>query len=153
LRCALLALVLCGCVTDVAIALELRLPRAPDGSPDVPPDVRAHEVRLYRVDQGEGCPDLTTAATAESFATFAHAQAFDDGMGDAIGELPRGTWAIVAISRDEACAPRLFGCTEIEIADAPDTIVVELAPVAADSMCGCRTCEAGICAPIDEICR
>lgn len=150
MRC-LYALLLASCITDHALELELRPPRAADGTPEVPEDVAAHEVRVYRLD-GEGCPDLETAASAAPFATFAHAQSFDGEAGEPIGELPRGVWAIAAISRDAACAPRLYGCTEITIGDG-GVVVVDLAPVIAEPICGCRACDRGTCAPIDAICR
>lgn len=154
---AIAALLVSGCVTDHVIELELRPPRASDGGPDVPADVVAHELRVYRVDGGEGCPDLATAADAREFGAFAHAQSFDaaDGMGEAIGELPRGTWAIAALSRAADCGVVLYGCAEATIgAEAIDRIVVDLVPSTdRRPRCGtCRSCELGTCAPVDALC-
>lgn len=154
MRVALLALALGGCITDRAIELELSPPRGPDGAPTIPEDVRAHEVRLYRVEDGEGCPDLETAALAAPFGELAHAQSFEhvEGMGEAIGELPPGAWAVAAISRDGACAPRLFGCTSFSLGSAPASIVVQLTAASSGARCGCRSCELGACTPTDAIC-
>lgn len=151
------ALALTGCVTDHAIDVELRPPRLADGGPDVPPEVVAYELRLYRVDDGEGCPERAVALTAAAFAELAHAQAFDaaEGMGEAIGEIPAGRWALAAVARDAACAPLLYGCTELAIGVAPPgALIVELDPVAEDPGCGaCRTCASGECDPVASICR
>jgi hypothetical protein len=154
LACALGALA--GCANEHTIELELRPPRAPDGEPDVPPEVVTHEVRVYRADEG-GCPDLASAAGAADFGALAHVQTFSAsaGIGEDIGELPRGTWAIAALSRDASCAVLLYGCTSVAIGDeAPSRVVVDLAPSGdPTSRCGgCRACESGTCAPIDRIC-
>ncbi len=143
-----------GCITDHAIDLELRPPRDADGGAQLPSDVIAHELRLYRVDDGEGCPDLTTAATAAPFARLAHVQSFSGSMGEPIGELPPGRWAFSVLSREIGCGVRLYGCTEAEIVStAPPVIVVELLPASTDLGCGaCRTCADGRCSPSDAIC-
>lgn len=152
-----LALLLGGCITDHPIALELRPPRLADGGPDVPPEVVAHEVRLYRLSEDEGCPDLVTVVSARPFAELGHVQAFaaSEAMGDAIGEVPPGRYAIAALSRDAACGVHLFGCRVLDVGVTPfQTFVVELEPVAEGAGCGaCRTCAAGACEPIDAICR
>jgi hypothetical protein len=152
-----LALLLTGCVTDHPIALELRPPRLPDGGPDVPAEVVAHEVRLYRLGEAERCPELAVVASAAPFGELGHAQVFDarEGMGDAIGEIPPGRYAIAALSRDAECAVHLFGCRLLELGVTPfQTVVVELARVTHLPDCGtCRTCAAGACEPIDAVCR
>ncbi|HEY8431000.1 MAG TPA: hypothetical protein VIL20_21625 [Sandaracinaceae bacterium] len=153
-----LALAASGCITDHAIAIELRPPRRADGRPDVPPEVVSYELRLYRLEErDEGCPPRALALTAAPYAQLAHAQAFDAaaGMGEAIGEIPPGRWALSAIARDGACAPLLFGCTELAIGIAPPgTLVVELDLIAEDPGCGaCRSCAAGVCDPVGATCR
>ncbi|MCZ7679954.1 MAG: hypothetical protein M5U28_14805 [Sandaracinaceae bacterium] len=86
----------------------------------MPAEVRSYELRLYRVED-EGCPERALALTAAPFAELAHAQSFEaaEGMGEAIGEIPGGTWAMVAVARDAACAPLLYGCSELSIGVAP----------------------------------
>ncbi len=151
-----MALALSGCITDHAIEIELRPPRLPDGGPDVPAEVRSYELRLYRVED-EGCPERALALTAAPFAELAHAQSFEaaEGMGEAIGEIPAGTWAMVAVARDAACAPLLYGCSELSIGVAPPgTWIVELDSVTEDPGCGaCRTCESNACDPVASVCR
>lgn len=151
------ALALSGCITDHSIEIELRPPRLPDGGPEVPPEVVSYELRLYRVEAGEGCPEQQAALSAAPFAELAHAQSFDaaEGMGEAIGEIPSGRWAFAAVARDSACAPVLYGCSELAIAVAPPgAVVIELAPVSEDPGCGaCRSCTSGVCDPVATICR
>lgn len=150
-----MALALSGCITDHAIEIELRPPRLPDGRPDVPAEVRSYELRLYRLER-EVCPERALALTAAPFAELAHAQAFDaaEGMGEAIGEIPAGRWALVAVARDATCAPLLYGCSELSIGVAsPGAWIVELDPVADDPGCGaCRSCQGGACDPVDAVC-
>ncbi len=147
---------LSGCVTDHVIEIELRPPRLPDGGPDVPPEVVSFELRLYRLDDEEGCPDRARALTGAPYAELASAQAFaaEEGMGEAIGEIPSGRWALVGVARDAACAPVLYGCSELSIGVAPPGAwIVELDPTSEDPGCGaCRSCEGGTCAPVDAIC-
>jgi len=151
------ALLLAGCITDHPIALELRPPRLPGGDPDVPAEVVAHEVRLYRLGADEPCPDADRVARAAPYAELGHAQVFtaSEGMGDAIGELPPGRYAIAALSRDADCGVHLFGCRVLEVGETPfQTVVVELEPTSGPSGCGtCRSCDAGACDPVDAICR
>jgi hypothetical protein len=149
-------LFLSGCVNDVAIELELRPPRAPDGTPLVPPEVRAYELRIYKLEIVEACPDLPTFATAATFAELAHAQAFrvEDGMGQPVGEIPVGRWAVGALARDTMCGARLFGCREIDIGvPSPSVVAIDMDVFVADTGCGaCRTCNDGICEPVDAVC-
>lgn len=152
-----LALLLAGCVSDHTLGVELRPPRAPDGGPDVPADVAVFEVRLSRLEEGEGCPTVDEAASATGPGRLGHAQSFtaEDGMGMAIGEVPPGRWALAALARDDACAVRLYGCAEVSIdADAPASVVVEMVETASTETCGaCRSCESGACAPVDVSCE
>jgi hypothetical protein len=151
-----IGLVASGCITDHVIELELRPPRAPDGGPDVPSEVVSYEVRLYRLAVGEHCPDAATAASASAFGELGQAQSFerDVGMGDAIGEIPSGHYAVAGLARDSGCAVRLYGCTELDVGvAAPMTVVVELAAASVEGCGACRTCASGACDPIAEICR
>ncbi len=154
---ALAALFLSGCITDHVIHLELHPPRAPDGGPDVPPEVASYELRLYRLADTEACPDATMVATAARYAQLAQAQSFDraSGMGDAIGEIPSGRYAVAALARAADCGVVLFGCSELAVGvAAPSTVVVALAPVSLPADCGpCRTCSSGACDPVASICR
>jgi hypothetical protein len=154
----LAALVLgAGCVSDRTLGLELRPPRAPDGGPALPPEVVSWEVRLSRLEDGsERCPTVDDAAAARGGGRLGHAQSFgaDEGMGMAIGEVPEGRWALAALGRDASCQVVLYGCSELSIgADAPPTVVVDLAPTASAEGCGCRTCDGGACAPVDAPCE
>lgn len=157
LAAAALGLLLGGCITDHPIALELRPPRLPGGGPDVPAEVVAHEVRLYRIAEDEECPTLAAVASAAPFGELGHAQSFEasEGMGDAIGEVPPGRYALAALSRDGDCSVHLFGCRVLEVGATPfQTFVVELEPVTHPPGCGtCRSCAGGACAPIDAVCR
>lgn len=152
--CLLLGAAMLGCVTDHAIGVELRPPRSPDGGPAVPAEVVAYELRLYRTD--EGCPSAPQAASAHPFARLGHVQSFDavEGIGDAIGELPPGRWALAALARDAECGVRLYGCAELDVGvTAPSTLVVSLAEIALEPTCGsCRACAEGTCAPLDAEC-
>ena len=156
-RFAALGLLLAGCITDHAIELELRPPRLPGGGPDVPAAVVAHEVRLYRIAEDEECPALAVVASARPFGELGHAQTFDasEGMGDAIGEVPPGRYAVAALSRDQDCAVHLFGCRVLEVGATPlQTFVVELDRVTHLPDCGtCRSCAEGACDPVDAVCR
>lgn len=146
-----------GCVTDHIIGLELRPPRLADGGLEIPPDVVAYEVRLYRLDAAEHCPDATSVAIASDVAELGQAQTFDrmTGMGEAIGDIPPGRWAVAALARDASCAVRLFGCSELDIGVAtPATLEVELEAVSLDVGCGaCRSCINGICDPVASVCH
>lgn len=151
------AFLLVGCITDHPIGLELRPPRLPDGGPDVPSEVVAHEVRLYRLGSEESCPDLDRVIRATPHAELTHAQSFTEreAMGDAIGALRSGRYAVAALSRDRDCGVHLFGCRVLELGKVPfQTVVVELEPTSGASGCGrCRSCVAGTCTPVDAICR
>src|SRR5690606_24551154 len=124
-----LGLLLAGCITDHPIELELRPPRLPGGEPDVPAEVVTHEVRLYRITADQVCPTLSVVASAAPFGKLGHAQTFSasEGMGDTIGEIPPGRYAVAALSRDGECGAHLFGCRVLEVGATPfQTFVVEL---------------------------
>ncbi len=153
---AAVAVLLGGCITDHVIELELHPPRAPDGGPEVPPEVVSYELRLYRIDATARCPDAATVASASDFGELGHAQSFDrdEGMGDAIGEIPTGRYALAALARGADCAAVLYGCTELDVGvAAPMTVVVDLAPVSIEGCGACRTCNAGACDPVGSVCR
>jgi hypothetical protein len=140
---------LVGCVSEHAIAVELRLPRGEGGEPISRPEVVSYELRLYAT--GRGCPSLDEAASAAPFERLGAVQAFsaEAGMGEAIGEIPSGRWALAALARDETCGVRLFGCALLDVGvTAPSTVVVDLAPASSGASCGdCRACEQGACTP------
>lgn len=140
---------LAGCVSDVPIEVELRPPRGADGGPDVPVEVERFELRLYRTD--EGCPSLEVAASARPFARLGAVWTFsaDEGMGESLGELPPGRWALAVLARDAQCGVRLYGCAQIDVGvTAPRAWVVPLAPAALASTCGaCRACQGARCDP------
>ncbi|HJL18552.1 MAG TPA: hypothetical protein RMH99_23025 [Sandaracinaceae bacterium LLY-WYZ-13_1] len=150
-----LAVGLAGCVSERVIGLELRPPRGPDGGPDVPAALAAWEVRLVRLEGDEGCPGPEASAAGRT-PRLGHAQSFPaaDGMGVAIGEVPPGRWAVTALGRDADCGVRLHGCAELVLDDgAPTRLVVETSPVATGATCGCRACDAGVCAPLLDVCE
>lgn len=156
-RLALLATsaaLLAGCITERPIGVELRPPRGPDGGPAVPDAVVAFELRLYRTD--EGCPSVEHAASALPFAALGQVQSFVPGeeMGDVLGEVPPGRWALAVLARDAACAVHLYGCGQLDVGvTAPETLSIELQPVVVPGCGTCRTCEEGACAPLALECR
>ena len=145
-----------GCVSDRVLALEIRPPRAADGTPDVPADVVRWELRLARLEGDARCASAIDAADAREAGRLAHVQSFEDGvgMGAAIGEVPPGRWALAAIARTTECEVRLYGCRELALDDeVPETVVIDVAPVTIEARCGCRACNAGACDPLAELCE
>lgn len=157
MRALWLSLLLSACISDHATAIELRPPRAPDGGPDVPAEVVAHEVRIYRLAEGADCPDLSTVATAARPPGLEHAQTFaaSEGMGEAFGEIAPGRYGVAALSRDAECGVHLFGCRVLQLGEISfETFVIELERVTASPGCGaCRSCREGVCEPVEATCR
>lgn len=142
----LVALLVAGCVSDVALEIDIRPLSA------VPPEVTSWELRLLRLEGLEVCPSVTDAARAAPVGRLAHAQSFAD-EGIAIGEVPAGRWGFAVVARDDACTVHLYGCAEVVIGSGIESPIV-IEPVAATSSesCGCRTCGAGVCSGV-EVCE
>lgn len=151
-----LAAPLMGCVEEREITLEIRPPRDAAGGPDIPDAVRSFELRVYRVGEDERCPDLDRLAEARPFGALGHAQRFDveTGVGDVVGELPFGSYAFVALGRDEGCAVHLSGCLIRNVAASTTEVSIPVDRVEPPfEGCGtCRRCDPRGCLPVEIVC-
>lgn len=140
---ALLALSVVGCISDVALEIEVRAPAG------VPEPVVSWELRLVRLEGDERCPSADSAARAAPTGRLAHTQTFEtEGM--AVGDVPEGRWGFALLARDVDCGVRMYGCREIEIGSGvASPIVIDVNVATTAETCGCRTCEAGVCAGPD----
>ena len=142
----LFALLLLGCVSDVALEIDIR-PLTP-----VPLEVTSWELRLVRLEGIDACPSVDDAARAAPVGRLAHTQSFVE-EGVAIGEVPEGRWGFVVLARDGACAVQMYGCSEVVIGSGVESpIAVEVTAATSTESCGCRTCGAGVCSG-PEVCE
>jgi len=137
----LLALFALGCISDVALEIEL-VALSP-----VPSEVSSWELRLVRLEGDDACPSVNEAAGAWPVGRLAHAQTFaTEGM--VIGEVPEGRWGFAVLARDDACTVRMYGCREVVITGGVESpIVIEVDAASSPVRCGClgRECSAGVC--------